>query len=96
MKAAHIGTALVAALLAAACGGPGSQIASACKDGGELTEAACDCLGERADNDLTPEQQQTLMAMIESEGEENRTPSVSEMEVGLFLASAALQCQAAN
>lgn len=93
MKACPPGAALLAALLTA-CSGPGDRIAAVCVESGEMSEAVCACLGEHAEAELAPEQQETLAAMMESAGDEARPePTVEQVDLAFFLASAAIECQ---
>ena len=50
-------------------GGSGSVIAAACKDNLNAPEAACDCLGERADEELSPEAGEWLAAALNQDAE---------------------------
>ncbi len=95
MKASLTGAALLAALLAASCGGPGDRIASACTESGEMSAEACSCLGERADSELTDAQKTTLVELIESSENQTTDPTAEQFELAFFLAGAAVECQAA-
>ena len=92
--------ALVALLVLAGCGSGNfrAEFVAACNDSGEGSEEFCECMGEKADETLTDEQKEYVLAGVRGD-EEQAAELQEEMgmenaeEVGAFMAGA-FECAA--
>ncbi|MCG8467089.1 MAG: hypothetical protein MJB57_02635 [Gemmatimonadetes bacterium] len=89
------------AALLAACGGPGgassSAVAAACETSSNLSAELCSCVSEKAEERLTAEGRELLIAVLEENAEETerlRTelPPSEAMNAGMFMAQAPAAC----
>lgn len=91
---------VVALLVLAGCGSGGfrGEFVQACNESGEGSEEFCECMGEKADENLTDEQKEYVLAGVR--GDDARAAELQEemgmenvAQVGAFMAGA-FECAA--
>lgn len=90
---------VVACLVLAGCGGSdvSSKLKSACMKDGDMTEAQCSCIADRAEKDLSKDAQAMLVAEMEEDrdrvNELSRQMSMQDAaSVGTFMMNTTAQC----
>lgn len=103
MKRVHLG--IFAAILMAACGGSASadqaEIAAACEDTTNMGEEICDCVAEKAVEDLSEDGVAFLTAMLQGDDKtteelRGQMPFDELTAAGMFMVSAPADCAAEN
>ena len=93
---------VLALLVLAGCGGGGfkGEFVAACNESGEGSEEFCECMADRADENLNDEQKEYVLAGIR--GDEARAAQLQEEmgmenmeQIGAFMAGA-FECGAAE
>ena len=91
----------VLALVLNGCSGGGSDFAerfvTACSSTASMPEGVCDCLAERAEEEISDDARALLLAMLEQDEDaaeelRNTMPVTDAMQAGLFMTEAG-QCQ---
>ena len=93
------GIAAVLIVLGAGCGGSDleNKMTAACMKDGEMTEAQCSCVADRASKDLSKDAQELMVAELEeNQARVNELSQKMTMQdaasVGTFLMNAMGQC----